>query len=222
MPRSGRIVLPGFPHHVIQRGHNKQDIFLENGDYEYYLESLRNWRRQYDVKLYAYCLMTNHVHLLLEPQSPAGLAQLMKRVAGRQTRYFNSKYSRYGTLWEGRFKSSIVDTETYLLNCARYIELNPVRACLVEYPEKYTWSSYREHVGDSLRALICDHFENLPDARSYASYVAEGISSEEMEFISSSVERNQLTGSSTFIDKVEQLSSVRVERRGRGRPRKEK
>lgn len=220
MPRSARVVVPGYPHHVIQRGHNKQDIFLESEDYEYYLSSLMHWRVQLNVELYAYCLMTNHVHLLLAPSSANGLGQLMKRVAGRQTRFFNTKYQRCGTLWEGRFKSSIVDSSNYLANCARYIELNPVRAGLVVKPEDYIWSSYREHIRLTPQLHVCDPFESLPDAEGYSAYVSEGISSDELEFIQSTVERNQLTGTPEFIDEIEALSSVRIEHRGRGRPRK--
>lgn len=137
MSRTGRIVLPDYPHHVVHRGHNKQDVFRRQQDYERYLAALQEFRRRYGVKLYAYCLMTNHVHLLLEPSSPTGLAQLMKRVAGRYTRYYNRSAGRTGTLWEGRYRSSLVERESYLLACCRYIELNPVRAGLVAKPDLY-------------------------------------------------------------------------------------
>ena len=137
MPRIARVVLPGYAHHVIQRGHNRQVVFAESRDFAYYLETLAAFKNDYAVKVYAYCLMTNHVHLLLAPQASEGLAQLMKRVAGRQTRYHNGRERRSGTLWESRYKSSPVDTDAYLLACVRYIELNPVRARIAAAPEQY-------------------------------------------------------------------------------------
>lgn len=120
MPRIGRVVLPGYPHHIIQRGHNRQVVFAETRDFAHYLGTLAEFKAVYGVKVYSYCLMTNHVHLLVAPQALSGLAQLMKRLAGRQTRYHNCLEKRTGTLWESRYKSSPVDTDAYLLACARY------------------------------------------------------------------------------------------------------
>ena len=148
MPRLSRIILPNQPHHIIQRGHNKQDVFLSEDDYRYYLENLNDWKQRLGCKIYAYCLMTNHGHLIIDPGSKAtSLSLLMKRVAGRQTRYVNRRYRRTGTLWEGRYKSSPIETDAYLLACCRYVELNPVRAHIVRLPEQYQWSSYRSKVG---------------------------------------------------------------------------
>ena len=115
MPRIGRTILQYYPHHIVQRGHNRQVVFAEPGDYERYLETLVQFKEIYGVKVYAYCLMTNHVHLLVAPEEIAGLGQLMKRLAGRQTRYHNRLEGRTGTLWESRYKSSPVDTDDYLL-----------------------------------------------------------------------------------------------------------
>ncbi|MDH0650342.1 transposase, partial [Pseudomonas sp. GD03858] len=132
MPRMGRVLLPHYPHHIVQRGHNRQVVFAEDTDFQRYLTDLRDLKDAFDVKVYAYCLMTNHVHLLLAPgDSCAGLSQLMKTLAARMTRYRNRLEGRSGTLWESRYKSSIVQSDTYLLACCRYIELNPVRARLV-------------------------------------------------------------------------------------------
>jgi len=112
MPRMGRIVLPNYPHHVVQRGHNRQVVFAEPSDYQHYLDDLRELKALFDVKVYAFCLMTSHVHLLLAPRnSPAGLGQLMKGLAGRMTRYRNKLEGRTGTLWESRCKSSVVQTD---------------------------------------------------------------------------------------------------------------
>ncbi|SEK72672.1 putative transposase [Atopomonas hussainii] len=147
MPRMGRIVLPNYPHHVVQRGHNRQVVFAAPEDFQRYLDDLRELKEVFAVKVYAYCLMTNHVHLLLAPDdSAAGLGQLMKALAARATRYRNRLKGRSGTLWESRYKSSIVQTDAYLLACARYIELNPVRARMVAEPADYLWSSYRDRM----------------------------------------------------------------------------
>jgi putative transposase len=146
MPRMGRAILPDYPHHVMQRGHNRQVVFAQNADYERYLDTLARFKDIYCVKVYAYCLMTKHIHLLVAPEDTAGLAALMKRLAGRQTRYHNSLEGRTGTLWEDRYKSSPVDSDNYLLVCTRHIEMNPVRANLVMTPEAYDWSSRRFHL----------------------------------------------------------------------------
>ena len=221
MPRSGRLVLPGYPHHIVQRGHNRQVIFAEDRDYNYYLNTLKAFKDECGVKVYAYCLMTNHVHLLLEPESVSGLAALMKRLAGRQTRFFNCLENRRGSLWEGRYKSSVVDTEHYLLRCIRYIEQNPVKARMVENPSMYLWSSYQERYRGE-----CNLLSPLPDINlsgaAYAEYICSAVPADEEVIIRNSLARNQLTGDSRFIDEIERITGERVEKRGQGRPRKEK
>ncbi|HBO9959355.1 TPA: transposase, partial [Pseudomonas aeruginosa] len=133
MPRQGRVVLPNYPLHVVQRGHNRQVVFAEDEDYQRYLSDLRDLKDAFGIKVYAFCLMTNHVHLLLAPgDSLSGLARLMKTLAARTTRYRNRLEGRSGTLWESRYKSSVVQSDAYLLACCRYIELNPVRARMVD------------------------------------------------------------------------------------------
>ena len=148
MPRVGRVVLPDYPHHVVQRGHNRQVVFAAAEDFERYLSDIRELKEAFGVRIYAYCLMTNHVHLLLgPPDTPSALGGFMKALAGRATRYRNRLERRSGTLWESRYKSSLVQTDTYLLACCRYIELNPVRARMVGASHDYLWSSAREHLG---------------------------------------------------------------------------
>ena len=156
MPRGSRVVLPNYPHHIIQRGHNRQAVFSTDKDYLNYLKHLKEWKEDLGCEVYAYCLMTNHVHLIVDPgRRVENLALLMKKVAGRQTRYVNKIAGRTGTLWEGRYKSSPIQTDEYLLACCRYIELNPVRAGIVKNPEEYPWSSYRQKVGaDTLELAI--------------------------------------------------------------------
>jgi len=127
----GRVVLPNYPHHVVQRGNNRQVVFAAPEDYQRYLDDLRELKEAFGVKVYAYCLMTNHVHLLLAPgDSAAGLGQLMKAIAARATRYRNRLEGRSGTLWESSYKSSVVQTDTYLLACSRYIESGQGKATI--------------------------------------------------------------------------------------------
>ncbi len=157
MPRMARVVLPHMPHHVVKRGHNRQAVFAGAEDYERYLEDLRELSSALDIRLYAYCLITNHVHLLLCPgEEVAAMGRLMKALAARATRYRNRVEGRSGTLWEGRYKSSPVQTEAYLLACTRYIELNPVRARTVPVAGDYAWSSYRQRIGEGDRWIDLD------------------------------------------------------------------
>ena len=145
----------GYPHHIIQRGHNRQVVFASDEDYQYYLDNLCEWKEKLGCKVYAYCLMTNHVHLIVDPGEDGGnLARLMKRVAGRQTRYLNRLEKRTGSLWEGRFKSSTISADEYLLTCSRYVELNPVRAGIVVDPGDYRWSSYGGKTGNKKEAWL--------------------------------------------------------------------
>jgi len=138
MPRKARVVLPNYPHHVVQRGYNRQAVFIEETDYLYYLENLAEWKTTLGCKVYGYCLMTNHVHLIVDPGERAeNLGLLVKRLAGRQTRLVNRVERRTGSLWEGRYKSSAIETDRYLLACCRYVELNPVRAGMVATPAEY-------------------------------------------------------------------------------------
>ncbi len=227
MPRMGRVVLPNYPHHIIQRGHNRQVVFAEAGDFQRYLYDLRELKSAFGVKVYAYCLMTNHVHLLLAPdESTTGLGQLMKALAARMTRYRNKLEGRSGTLWEGRYKSSLVQSDCYLLACSRYIELNPVRARMVSQPEDYAWSSYLlRFSGQS-----CDNWldtdpcfealgHTLEDRRlKYRTFVNQGVPSEELTLIREALQRGQLTGNTRFVDEVEAVMGLRIERRGQGRP----
>lgn len=145
MPRRPRIKLTGIPQHIVQRGVNREPCFFAEEDYHCYLHWLFEAAADWRCTVHAYVLMTNHVHLLVMPQTPDGLAKLMQSVGRRYVQYVNRYYKRSGTLWEGRFKSSLVQMEDYLLLCQRYIELNPVRAGMVNDPAQYPWSSYRHH-----------------------------------------------------------------------------
>lgn len=145
MPRRARHYLAGMPYHIVQRGNNRQPCFLEIADYRYYLTLWREYARFYDVRVHAYCLMTNHVHFLLTPARKDSISSATRVVGSTYARYMNMKYERTGTLWEGRHRASLVQTQRYFLTCQRYIELNPVRASMVNMPEEYPWSSFAEN-----------------------------------------------------------------------------
>jgi len=229
MPRYLRALLRGYPHHIIQRGHDRQPVFANGSDYRVYLANLREQLDTLNVSLFSYCLMTNHIHLLVQPERDgADLSRLMRVVSARQTRYVNRLEHRTGTLWEGRFKCSIVDSEKYLLACCRYIELNPVRAGMVHGPAEYAWSSYRERVGLDVptMALISFSLDGNQDRgedeerRRYESFVAEGQTTDQDESITRAVNRDQLTGDNRFRDEIERKLGRRVSDRAPGRPRK--
>ena len=142
MPRRPRMVVPGVPCHVITRGNDRKACFFSETDYNFYLDCLRDAMDRYAASLHAYVLMTNHVHLLITPEKTDSIAKVMQSIGRRYVQYINKRYRRSGTLWEGRYKSSLVLNERYVLACYRYIELNPVRACMVADPQDYLWSSY--------------------------------------------------------------------------------
>lgn len=157
MPRTARVVIPDLALHVCQRGNNRLPCFLRAADYRLYLSYLRVYAKQYGCALHAYCLMTNHVHLLLTPAASDSCAKLMKRLGQCYVQTFNKAHKRTGTLWEGRFYSCLVPTESYVLACYRYIELNPVRAKLVAAPADYPWSSFSTNVAGEESHLITRH-----------------------------------------------------------------
>ncbi len=157
MPRRARLRIAGAPLHIIQRGNNRSACFFADHDYGCYLHHLKELAARYTCSIHAYVMMTNHVHLLLTPGRPDGASLLMKHLGQRYVQYVNRVYDRSGTLWEGRFRSSIVQVETYLLRCQRYIELNPVRASIVDAPGAYPWSSFGANALGHRGDLITPH-----------------------------------------------------------------
>jgi putative transposase len=157
MPRIARVVIPGVALHVWQRGNNRGPCFVRASDYRIYLRYLREYAARYGCAVHAYCLMTNHVHLLLTPSAPESCALLMKHLGQCYVQTFNRAHKHTGTLWEGRFHSCLVPTERYVLGCYRYIELNPVRAGMVTAPEEYEWSSFRLNAAARAHPLATRH-----------------------------------------------------------------
>ena len=226
MPRIGRLVIPNYPHHVIHRGHNRQAIFACDDDYRHYLDNLAEWKNNLGCRLYAYCLMTNHVHLVIDPgDDPESLAMLMKRVAGRQTRHVNRLEGRSGTMWEGRYRSSIICKDTYLLACCRYVEMNPVRAYLAGHPSEYRWSSFREKAGQ-LEIVDPDPCflglgENEPQRQqAYEKWVLSAVPEGEWERIREAIQRGHLTGKHQLEEEVAEKLGIRLEMKKPGRPKK--
>jgi putative transposase len=159
MARHPRLILSGVALHVIQRGNNRNPCFAHDSDYLTYLAHLRHLSRQYECELHAYCLMTNPVHLLLTPQESEACSLMMRDLGRSYVRYFNCRHERTGTLWEGRFRSCIVESAEYVLACYRYIELNPVRAGMVTHASAYPWSSHAVNTGTRADAMVVPHCE---------------------------------------------------------------
>jgi REP-associated tyrosine transposase len=176
MPRPRRLVLPEVALHIIQRGNNRAACFREGGDYLVYLFHLRELSAKLECAIHAYCLMTNHVHMLLTPSTATGCIRLMQELGQRYVQHFNRRYDRSGTLWEGRYRSCIAESSRYVLACYRYIELNPLRAGMVQHPRDYAWSSYCVNAGERVDPAITPHAEfaalgDVPSKR-YSAYRA--------------------------------------------------
>jgi putative transposase len=228
MPRRARVAFPNLPHHIVQRGHCRSDVFFSDFDRTDYLATLAECRETLRLKVFAYCLMSNHVHLIVDPgDDAANLSTLMKQLAGRHARRLNLRNSWSGSPWESRFKCSPIDTDRYLLTCGRYVDLNPVRAGIVSVPEAYAWSSYRARVG----IVTCEWLDRDPAIQAlartdskrrefYRTIASERIDDGDLALIRGASHRNQLTGGSDFIEKIASESGVQVPNRSRGRPRK--
>jgi putative transposase len=224
MARTARLAVPGYPHHLIQRGNNRQTIFVDEHDRLRYLGMLREVLREQGVALHAYVLMDNHVHLLLTPGESGALSRLMQRQGTWYAGWFNHRHARTGALWEGRFRSSLVETDGYLLACMRYIERNPVRAGMVEVPEDFRWSSARHHAGIAADPLITDHalywaLGNTPFEReaAYRRFLAESLpeNSDRMNRILMS---GRPLGSPLFLDRMSESAGRSLQPAKRGRP----
>lgn len=228
MPRTARIALAGLPHHLVQQGHNKEPLFLEEADYLFYLDALAECKKKLGCLIYWLCLMTNHVHLITDPgNDPANLGKLMKRVAGRYTRYVNRREGRTGTAWNGRYKSSPIETDLYLLGAGRYIDLNPVRAAMVVTPKEYRWSSYRHLAGYETIPWLDEHplYVSLGDTAekrqaAYRDWIRSSIPEGEWNLIRTATQHGHLIGSARFKATVERRMGRRLELRKPGRPKR--
>jgi putative transposase len=224
MPRQARLRIPGLPLHVIQRGNDKLPCFREDRDHRVYLSLLDELSSLCGCEIHAYVLMTNHVHLLMTPIRTDGPSLLMKHVGQRFAQYVNRKYDRTGSLFEGRFRSCIVDTEGYLLRCQRYIELNPVRAGMVAHPGDYAWSSYPVNAGGVSSDFLVPHPVYLALAHSaeerrtrYRALFEIRTPDEEMRQIREAVNAGTVLGRDEFIDALGECFVVRARKGKPGR-----
>jgi len=229
MPRRPRLDLPGVSQHLIQRGNDRQPCFFADIDRVRYLQDLRELARTHDCQVHAYVLMTNHVHLLLSPARVRVVSALMQSLGRRYVRYFNDRYQRTGTLWEGRYRSCLVDSEDYLLRCYRYIELNPVRAGMVVDPADYPWSSHGANALGHPDPLVQPHprylaLERDDDTRRavYRSLVTRGLEPTEVEEIRRAMGTQRALGSDDFREDIQRRLGRRVAPGRPGRPRKQK
>jgi putative transposase len=225
MARLARLTVPGYPHHIIQRGNNRQAIFAEAADYEQLLAILDENARKFKVAIHAYVLMSNHFHILATPDTSEGIPQMMQAVGRTYVRRYNQKHGRTGTLWEGRYKSTIIQAERYLLACMVYIDLNPVRAGLTAAPRDYPWSSHGHYLGLRSDRLITPHalywaMGNTPFARdaAYAELVASGIPAKCTEELSESAMRGWALGEPDYVADLQRRTERRVAKGRAGRP----
>ena len=228
MARRPRFNLPGIPQHVIQRGNNREPCFFAEEDYRRYLGDLKLASDKYDCLLHAYVLMTNHVHLLVTPMVDHGISNMMQSVGRRYVHYINKTYQRTGTLWEGRYKSSLVDSEHYVLTCMRYIELNPVRANMVEHPGEYCWSSYSTNGQGELKDMIQSHpiYAQLGSSaekrqEAYHELFRHRMDNETLQEIRDALNHELVLGRSYFKDKVEKMTKRAARLGNPGRPKVE-
>jgi putative transposase len=227
VPRFPRLFVQGLPLHIAQRGHDRQPVFTHAADFEHYLTNIRAIKEDLSIRVFGYCLMTNHVHLIVSPKAEVdNVSKFMRVLAARQTRYVNKRKNRTGTLWEGRFKSSLIDTDRYLLTCLQYVDLNPLRAAIVASPEDYRWSSYRSHAGTNSEEWLdnCAVYDALgadPTARAnaYARLVSHGIKDEKLLLIRTALQRNQVTGDQRFRSRIATRTGQRISALPPGRPR---
>ncbi len=227
MARKPRLYMPGCSHHVIQRGNNREACFYDESDYKVYLDALKESSAKYNVSVHAFVLMTNHVHLLVTPSDERGVGQMMQSIGRKYVGYFNHTYNRSGTLWEGRYKSTLVDSENYLLTVSRYIELNPVRAAMVEHASEYPWSSYHSNALDKDIALLTPHqvyFElgSTQDERKqvYMNLFNGCMSSKTIEEINDATSKGWVLGDYKFKQQIENKIGRRAAPRKRGGDRK--
>lgn len=223
MPRQPRVFVPDMPIHVIQRGNNRQMCFFGQGDYHFYLSCLRDACEQHDCRAHAYVLMTNHVHLLLTPADKDCLPRVMQSIGRRYVKWVNDIYGRSGTLWEGRYRASLVDSDGYLLRCQRYIELNPVRAGMVGEAQAYRWSSYTVNAGIERNQWLSPHEVYLglgatkgKRVDAYKRLFAQR--QDDSSWITSKALKGQPIGSDKFREDIERLLGVKFNREVTGRP----
>jgi putative transposase len=227
MPRQPRYFIPDIPQHVIQRGVDRQVTFFQQDDYDLYLSCLHEAAIRYDCAIHAYVLMTNHVHLLLTPGTSRSLPHLMQAMGRGYVQKINRKYRRTGTLWQGRYKASLVQSDEYLLACMKYIEMNPVRSGMVRHPCDYAHSSYACNANGRLNGMISSHslyvaLGRTEDERlfAYRRLFSDRLSEDKLMEIRATTNACMVLGHDRFKDQIESMLDRSVRPKHRGRPRK--
>ena len=225
MARLPRLTVPGYPHHLIQRGNNRQAIFDSEDDYGTLLAMVDENARKFEVEVHAYVLMTNHFHLLATPATATSLPSLMQAVGRGYVRHFNQKQGRSGTLWEGRYRSTLIQADRYLLACMVYIDLNPVRAGIAASAANYPWSSHRHYIGSREDRLVTPHslfwtLGNTPFAReaAYAELVGAGIPRQQQQALTNSALQGWALGDTNYVAELQKRTARRVSKAKVGRP----
>ncbi|RBP52898.1 transposase [Arenicella xantha] len=226
MPRKSRFYLPGVPVHIVQRGHCREPVFFDRQDYVTYLHWVKVSAKKYEVSVHAFVLMTNHVHFLITPSEVNNPSLFMQYIGRRYVPYINHKYGRSGSLWEGRYKASLVQEEGYFLKVMKYIELNPVRASMVDAPNLYRWSSFCHNGGaKAIEFLTChDIYLSLGSSKSertdaYIELFKYDLCAQDMRRIRDSWQTGTPLGNDYFLEQVERQLVCKVGQARRGRPR---
>lgn len=227
MPRQPRLVIPGYPHHIILRGNNRSDIFYNDNDRRFFIDCLKDTKEKTNSKIYSYCLMTNHLHLIIEPAKEDGLKIMMQSLGRRYVQYFNHVHKRTGTLWEGRYKSSLISKDNYLFACNQYVELNPVRAKMVKNLKEYPWSSHKYKAEGTSDKLIDEDFiylglgkTNKERQLKYKRLFLEDITDRELNLIRFCTQKGGVIGSKKFVVEMSKKVRRKLVLRPRGRPKK--
>jgi putative transposase len=225
MARLPRLTVTDYPHHVILRGNNRQAIFRDDADRRLMLELLQQHAQSQGVDVHAYVLMDNHLHLLLTPRRERALPLMMQAVGRTYVRAFNQRHGRTGTLWEGRYRSTLIQTERYLLACMAYIDLNPVRAGMVSLPQEYWWSSHAHYIGQRVDRWITPHsliwtLGNTPFAReaAYAEWVHAGLTEDQQRALTQSALSGWALGEPSFVTDLQKQTERRLVKGRAGRP----
>ncbi len=219
MPRIARIVAPGLPHHVTQRGNRRADVFLDSSDRSAYLNFLAKYRSKHKLEILAYCLMSNHIHLIVIPKEPHSLARMLADCHMRYAKYFNWKYLQTGHLWEGRFFSCVMD-ENHALAAMRYVERNPVRALLVKHAWDYRWSSAAAHADGQRDVLVSNRWPPREMLTSWRDLLTAPEDGATVSDIRRATRTGRPTGTDAFLDKIERTLGRLVRPRTAGRPKK--
>lgn len=227
MPRKPRFFVPGVPVHIVQRGHSREPVFFDDSDYVAYRGWLKEAAERYHCDIHAYVLMTNHIHILATPSDAQGITRMMQYVGRHYVPYINYTYGTSGSIWEGRYKASLVQDEHYLLSCMRYIELNPIRAKMVRSPSQYRWSSYRYNAQGKADEMITPHavYSSLGKGtvsrtKAYKGLFELPLEKGLLDEIRAAWQTGTPLGNDSFREKIERKLKCKVGQARRGRPNK--